>query len=185
MKYEFSYNGKTLAYEIIHKKVKNINIRVKPNGEVVVSCNESIDNKTIELEMIKRANWLLETIDEYKTNLIEFIDSNLKLVDGEAFLVLGKVLRIRNIKSDEFYVTWFLYRGDKGLSDLEITTQKLSNVFVSEFNPVDKSYSAIFETAGEDVEGYYYAIVKNKLNGIESAYNNRPEQNKMFSVTGS
>ena len=85
MKYEFSYNGKAIAYEIIHKKVKNINIRVKPNGDVVVSCNESIDNKTIELEMIKRANWLLETIDEYKTNLIEFIDSNLKLVDGEAF----------------------------------------------------------------------------------------------------
>ena len=42
MKYEFSYNGKTIAYEIIYKKVKNINIRVKPSGEVVVSCNESI-----------------------------------------------------------------------------------------------------------------------------------------------
>ena len=68
MKYEFSYNGKTIAYEIINKKVKNINIRVKPSGEVVVSCNESVDNKTIELEMIKRANWLLDTIDKYKTN---------------------------------------------------------------------------------------------------------------------
>mgnify|MGYP001032382499 CR=1 FL=1 len=31
MKYEFSYNGKTIAYEIIYKKVKNINIRVKPS----------------------------------------------------------------------------------------------------------------------------------------------------------
>lgn len=90
-----------------------------------------------------------------------------------------------NIQSDEFYATWFLYRGDKGLPDLEITTQKLSNVFISEFNPVDESYSAIFKAAEEDVEGYYYAIIKNKLNGIESAYNNRPEQNKMFSVTGS
>lgn len=90
-----------------------------------------------------------------------------------------------NIQSDEFYATWFLYRGDKGLPDLEITTQKLSNVFISEFNPVDESYSAIFEAAKEDVEGYYYAIIKNKLNGVESAYNSRPEQDKMFSVTGS
>ena len=47
MKYEFSYNGKTIAYEIIYKKVKNINIRVKPSGEVVVSCNESVDNLSL------------------------------------------------------------------------------------------------------------------------------------------
>ena len=37
MRYEFSYNGKVISYEIIRKAVKNINIRVKPSGEVFVS----------------------------------------------------------------------------------------------------------------------------------------------------
>lgn len=106
MKFEFSYNGKVIEYEIVHKKVKNINIRVKPNGEVVVSCNDTIDNKTIEVEMIKRANWLLETIEKYRTNLIEFTNSNLSLVDGEAFLLFGRVLRIMNVESDEFKVDY-------------------------------------------------------------------------------
>ena len=145
MKYEFSYNGKTIAYEIIHKKVKNINIRVKPNGDVVVSCNESIDNKTIELEMIKRANWLLETIDEYKTNLIEFIDSNLKLVDGEAFLVLGKVLRIRNIKSDEFKIEYdnnYLYIYRPNQKGIKLKFNKWYSDFITDqFNKmVSKSF---------------------------------------------
>lgn len=121
MKYEFSYNGKSITYEIIHKKVKNINIRVKPSGDVVVSCNESIDNKTIELEMIKRANWLLETINKYKTNLIEFSNIDYKLVDGEAILLLGKVLQIKNIESSEFKIEYdnnylYIYRpNNKGV----------------------------------------------------------------------
>ena len=90
-----------------------------------------------------------------------------------------------DIKSDEFYVSWYLYRGDKKMDDLEIVTYKISGAFSSVFNPADSFYAPIFEAAGEDVEGFYYAIVKNKLNGIESAYNEKPERDKMFNVTGS
>lgn len=145
MKYEFSYNGKTIAYEIIYKNVKNMNIRVKPSGEVVVSCNESIDNKTIEIEMIKRANWLLETIDKYKTNLIEFTDSNLSLVDGEAFLLLGKVLRIKNIESSEFKVDYdnnylYIYRPNQRGIKLKFN-EWYSNFVKTKFNEmVEFSY---------------------------------------------
>lgn len=104
MKNDFSYNGKIIQYEIIRKDVKSINIRVKPNGEVVVSCNNGINEKTIELLMLKKANWILKTIEQYKVNLIDFQQINLKLVDGEAFLLLGKILRIQNIYSKEFKV---------------------------------------------------------------------------------
>jgi len=118
MRYEFSYNGKVISYEIIRKPVKNINIRVKPSGEVFVSCNENVDNKTIELLMIKRANWLINTIEQFKVNLIEFIDANLKLVDGEEFLLLGKVLRIKNVEAEEFKVDYdnnylYIYRPNQ------------------------------------------------------------------------
>lgn len=152
MKYEFSYNGKTIAYEIIYEKVKNINIRVKPSGEVVVSCNESIDNKTIELEMIKRANWLLDTIDKYKTNLIEFVDSNLSLVDGEAFLILGKVLRIKNIESNQFKIDYdnnylYIYRPNQRGIKMKFNQWYL-NFVTSQFNDmVNKAYKK-FEKYG-------------------------------------
>lgn len=118
MRYEFSYNGKVISYEIKRKPVKNINIRVKPSGEVFVSCNENVDNKTIELLMIKRANWLINTIEQFKVNLIEFTDANLKLVDGEEFLLLGKVLRIKNIEAEDFKVDYdnnylYIYRPNQ------------------------------------------------------------------------
>ena len=140
------------SYEIIYKKVKNINIRVKPSGEVVVSCNESIDNKTIELEMIKRANWLLDTIDKYKTNLIEFVDSNLSLVDGEAFLILGKVLRIKNIESNQFKIDYdnnylYIYRPNQRGIKMKFNQWYL-NFVTSQFNDmVNKAYKK-FEKYG-------------------------------------
>ena len=130
---------------IIYNKVKNIYIRVKPSGEVVVSCNESIDNKTIELEMIKRANWLLDTIDKYKTNLIEFVDSNLSLVDGEAFLILGKVLRIKNIESNQFKIDYdnnylYIYRPNQRGIKMKFNQWYL-NFVTSQFNDmVNKAY---------------------------------------------
>ena len=115
MKYEFSYNGRVIPYEIIIKDVKNINIRVKPSGEVVISCNSNIDTKTIELQLMKRARWLISSIDKYKTNYIEFEKTNHTFLDGEAFLLLGRVLRIKNIDSDEFKVDFdnnylYIYR---------------------------------------------------------------------------
>lgn len=104
------------------------------------------------------------------------------LLAGEAML---SVEWNNNIESDEFYVDWYLFRGDKDMNDLLITTNKLSNAYISTFNPTDALYASVFTEAKEDLEGYYYAIIKNKLNGVESAYNSRPEQDKMFSVTGS
>lgn len=106
MKYNFDYNGKTIEYEIIRKPVKNINIRVKPNGSVIVSCNETVDINTIELLMIKKANWILTAINEYNINFIEFKKEERKFVDGESFLLLGKMLRIQNIKSDTFKIKY-------------------------------------------------------------------------------
>lgn len=112
MKYDFSYNGRVIPYEIINKDVKNINIRVRPSGEVVISCNSMVDIKTIELQLLKRARWLISSIDKYKTNYIQFNEINCRFLDGEAFLLFGRVLRIKNIDSDEFNVNYdnnFLY----------------------------------------------------------------------------
>ena len=91
-----------------------------------------------------------------------------------------------NVQADEFYVSWYLFREDNKLEDLHIITNKVGgNVFSNAFNPTDELFIPVFEAAGEDVEGFYYAIVKTKLNGVESEFNARPAQDTMFSVTGS
>lgn len=142
-----------------------------------------------------RAETKGESIEYRVTNapeIPEFVASTydaVEIISVNDLLAGIKTLSVEwkdNIKSDEFYVAWYLYRGDKNMDDLNIVTYKISNAFKSEFNPADVSYIPIFEAAGEDnIEGYYYAVVKNKLNGVESVYNEKPEQDKMFSVTGS
>lgn len=88
-----------------------------------------------------------------------------------------------DIQSDEFYITWFLDRSEKKLADLEVVTYKVTNEFESHFDPTD--YKAVLDAAKEDVEGWYYALVKNKLNGVISNYSVKPDSKKMFNVTGS
>ena len=87
-----------------------------------------------------------------------------------------------DIESDEFYVTWYLYRGGKNLPDLELDTFKMSDIYTSSFNPAESKYTSKLEEAGENIEAYYYATVKNKLNGVISAASAVPMQDKMFSV---
>ena len=104
MKYDFSFNGKIIPCEIICKDVKNVNIRVKPSGDVTISHNCLVDNKTIELLLIKKARWLISKIENYKANYITFNDGEHKLVDGEEFLLLGKILRVKNVYGKKFNV---------------------------------------------------------------------------------
>lgn len=95
----------------------------------------------------------------------------------------------KDVESDEFFVSWFLYRGDQDLNgekldDIEIVTFKIVDDYTSTFNPTENEYFKILEAENENIEGRYYAIVKNKLNGVESEYNNKPVPEKMFIVTG-
>jgi hypothetical protein len=141
-----------------------------------------------------RANTKGESIEYRVTNapavpvFAEGIYEGIEIIPVDDLLAGIKSLKVEwndNIEFDEFYATWYLYRGDKNMDDLNIVTYKVSDAFKSEFNPADTVHTPVFTAAGEDIEGYYYAVVKNKLNGVESAYNERPEQDKMFSVTGS
>ena len=56
--------------------------------------------------MIKRVKWIFKTIDEYKKNSIVFSNINNKFADGEEFLLLGRLLRVKNITSNQFKVEY-------------------------------------------------------------------------------
>ena len=99
------------------------------------------------------------------------------LKSGERVLTIGLN---PNIESDEYFVTWKIYREKK--DDIEITTQRLKGVYITSLNPVDPVYAEVFEKAGEDVEAVYYATVVNKLNGVTSAPTEMPNVDYMFYV---
>lgn len=107
------------------------------------------------------------------------------LLDKESGIALD-VNWNSEIKADEYYISWKMYRKDRNLQDLLITTQKVpGHVKTVSFNPTNELYSSIFEENKENIEGLYYAIFASKLNGEMSEYSDVPNPTVMFTVVGS
>ena len=65
MQKEIWLNGRKVEYELTYKKVKNINLRIKPGGKVYVSVNRFVQLKAVEEFMRVKADFILKAIDEY------------------------------------------------------------------------------------------------------------------------
>ncbi|MDD2227516.1 MAG: SprT family zinc-dependent metalloprotease [Clostridia bacterium] len=106
------YNNTTIEYTILRKRVKNINIRIKQDGEVLVSCRNGIKQGYIENILIKKINWIQNCQDRYKKSVIWFENSEIE--SGSDFLFLGKFFKIQfiyaqNEKFSAFFDDNFLY----------------------------------------------------------------------------
>lgn len=97
----------TITYTLFYKQVKNINLRINNNGEILVSANPFVSRETIDSFIIEKQEWIKKkqcTI-RHKPALIE--ENHIQL--------LGKSLRIRRICSkhplvyysdDTFYIQY-------------------------------------------------------------------------------
>jgi len=95
-----------MAVQIIKKAVKNINIRVKPNQEVILTAPLQTTDEHIAFVLHKRAAWIDEKIAYYKEYQPE---KPKEYVSGEGFKYLGRQYRLKVIESDSEYVK--LQRG--------------------------------------------------------------------------
>ena len=59
-------NGRELVYELEHKKVKNINLRIKADGSVYVSASRWTSGKTVERFILSKADFVFNAIDKFK-----------------------------------------------------------------------------------------------------------------------
>jgi len=84
--------------QIIKKDVKHINLKVKPNGEVILTAPIDCDRRDIEYILKKRAEWI--------DKKIAFFDAHKEVktkeyVSGENFRYLGRNYRLKVIESQE------------------------------------------------------------------------------------
>lgn len=59
-------NGCQICYELTRKSVKNINIRVKSDGRVLVSANRRVSMKYIDELILSKQNFILNTLKKYE-----------------------------------------------------------------------------------------------------------------------
>ena len=84
-----------------------------------------------------------------------------------------------DVKFDEYEVKWYLFKEGEE-PDLLLATNYISNR-ISKFNPLE--YASTIEAKGEEnIEGRYYAVVRNKRNGVFSESTDIPTEDKMFVI---
>ena len=59
------YNGEPLRYRLDYKKVKNVNIRVAPDGSVLVSANRRVAAAEVDCIVQKKAAWIARARTHY------------------------------------------------------------------------------------------------------------------------
>ncbi len=87
-KHAIKFEGTIIPFTIVNKKVKNVNLKVRPDSTVVVSANKTVPYEFIEKLVKKRAPWILKNIkyfDEKRT-----ANGVREYVTGEAIQYLGK-----------------------------------------------------------------------------------------------
>lgn len=64
MTHTVTAGDRKITYELTRKKVKNINLRIKPDGTVHVSASTAVTIAVIERFIRKRADFILGAIDK-------------------------------------------------------------------------------------------------------------------------
>jgi predicted metal-dependent hydrolase len=59
------FNDKVIEYELVRKNVKNINVRIRSNGQVFVSASPHIPVKVIEEFLLSKGDIIVKTIESF------------------------------------------------------------------------------------------------------------------------
>ena len=84
---------RTFEYILARKAVKNLNMRVKPNGEIHVSANPLVPIKYIDKFVLSHQDTLIKTLNKYEKIRANTLPP-LQYVSGEKVRYLGEELHL-------------------------------------------------------------------------------------------
>ncbi len=87
-----------MSVQVIKKDVKYINLKVKPNGEVVLTVPTDTTDNDIEYVLRKRADWIAKKKVYFELHKSK---TSKEYVSGENFCYLGKNYRLKVIETNK------------------------------------------------------------------------------------
>ena len=94
MVYTILLDGKEISYNLLRKKVKNINVRIKPDGTVNVSANNFVPHKSIEQFLLSKSAFISGALKHYE-EIRNSAPKPRQYVDGERFSICGRELILK------------------------------------------------------------------------------------------
>lgn len=90
-----------LEYRLTRKDVKNINLRVKPDGQILVSANVDVPAKYIDDFVCRKQEYIYRNQKKYAVKHEELSSFSKRYVSGEGINILGKSLRLKVLEDEE------------------------------------------------------------------------------------
>lgn len=87
-------DGRTIEYTLVRKKVKNVNLRIRPDGSMQISASRAVSQAMIDGFIKANAEKILNTLDRFRLLAADRGRYNV-LDDGGAILFLGMEKRLR------------------------------------------------------------------------------------------
>lgn len=126
-------DGKEIQYNLERKKVKNINLRIKPDGAIYVSANDVVSQEKIENFLNEKSGFILKALEHYG-ELQKYAPTPKQYVDGEHFKICGHDLRLKvlhgtknHVESDGVYIKLIV----TDINNLELK-QKIMDKWIKE-----------------------------------------------------
>lgn len=89
-----------LEYQLTRKQVKNINLRIKPDGKIYVSANNNIPVDFLDDFVKRNQEYIMRALEMYEENRKYAVATPRQYVSGESFNILGKSLQLRVIEEN-------------------------------------------------------------------------------------
>ena len=150
-KHQIVYANKVIDFSLKRKKVKNVNLHVKPDMTIEVTASERVPIEFIMDFVKSKGSWILKNVGNFK-DVQPLRQSEREYVSGETFKYLGKQYRLRVQKTTDVdkvkYFRGFIYlyvkdtdNVDRKAKLMEEWYRKRANIIFNE--SLEKMYSLI------------------------------------------
>lgn len=104
-------NQRKVEYRLTRKNVKNVNLRIKADGSILISANYNVSVEFIDNFVKQKQELIIRTLDEYEERRKYLKVSSRAYTSGEVYEVLGRGLQLKvretseeGVSSDENFI---------------------------------------------------------------------------------
>jgi len=116
--HSINYGSREITFQLIRKKLKNINLSIKPDMTIVVSASEEVPLDYI-LRFVKgKAPWITKNVGYFKDTQKEKITPR-EYISGETYKYLGRQYRLRVEQAEIENIRYF-----QGFIELKLRDKK-------------------------------------------------------------
>ena len=91
------FDEKEIVYHLEQKPVKNLNLRIRKDGSVYVSANDSVPVDKVDEFVVSKGAYILSALQRFQ-ELAQYRPQAKQYISGETFGILGRGLRLKVVE---------------------------------------------------------------------------------------